>query len=74
MNINKSLNYWSKELQLPRSQFMKPYVKESTRKGLTQKGFGHGTCGIYISDVLLKEKILLGIDAIADSHTKKVRI
>jgi len=69
MDIKSSINFWRKYLNLPINQFNKPYIKESTLSNLTHKGFTHGTCGLHISNSLLKEKILLGIQAIADYYT-----
>jgi hypothetical protein len=72
MDIKKEMEYWSKELKMPLAQFAKPYIKESLRVNLTQKGFGHGTCGLRVCDVLLKEKIMMAIKAIADDYSSKI--
>jgi hypothetical protein len=64
MNIPKYLNYWSKYLSIPRDQFIKPYIKDSNRSDLDQKGYGNGTCGVYIYDRTLKLKVTAGISAI----------
>jgi hypothetical protein len=68
MDIKKEMEYWSRELKMPLKQFAKPYIKESSRVGLTQKGFGHGTCGLRVSNVLKKEKIMMAIRAISDNY------
>jgi len=57
MNIKEEIAFWSRTLNMPLSQFRKPYIKASTRVGIDQKGFGHGTCGLNVNDVLLKEKL-----------------
>ncbi len=72
MNIQKEMSYWSSELKLPLSQFAKPYIKESTRINLTHKGFGHGTCGLLVSNILLKERIMMAIKAISDYHGAEI--
>ena len=72
MNINNEMDYWSKELQIPLNQFAKPYIKESTREGLTHKGFGHGTCALVISIILLKEKLRMSIEAIASFYCAQI--
>jgi hypothetical protein len=72
MNINKSLDYWSTYLSIPRKQFIKPYIKQSVRQQIDQKGYGQGTCGLYIYDRKLKLKILAGIDAIASDVSRMV--
>lgn len=72
MDVRKEMQYWSQELKLPLSQFAKPYIKESIRANLTHKGFGHGTCGLLVSNILLKEKIMMAIKAISDYHADKI--
>ncbi len=72
MNIGKEIKYWSEILNIAPIQFMKPYIKKSTRSGLDQKGFSHGTCGLTVSNVLLKEKIMMGIRAIADYYCQRI--
>ena len=59
-------------LRLPKAQFIRPYIKQSKRVDIAHKGFGHGTCGLMISDVRLKEKIIMAINAIADSYALKL--
>jgi hypothetical protein len=58
MNIEKEINFWSKELNLPKNLFKKPYIKESTLAGLSYKrGFGHGTCNIRVFNRDLAEYV-----------------
>ncbi len=68
MDIEEAVGFWSKELKIPKTQFAKPYIKASTRASLTHKGFGHGTCGLVVSNILLKEQIMMGINAIAERY------
>ncbi|MBU4369141.1 helix-turn-helix domain-containing protein [Patescibacteria group bacterium] len=69
MDIQKEHLFWSKILNLPLSQFRKPYIKKSSSLRINHKGkFGHGTCRIYICDVRLGEKIMLLIKAIAERY------
>ena len=70
MNINAETKYWSELLRIPRSQFTKPYIKNTTLKSITYKGFGHGTCDIRYGNVGLKEEIIMGIKAISDKHSR----
>ncbi len=72
MRVNKEMKFWSKELKLPLSQFYKPYIKKSRRSKIDHKGHGHGTCGLAVIDIRLKEKILMGIKAIADYYSVKI--
>lgn len=68
MHVEKEMHFWSKELNVPLTQFFKPYIKESKRSDIDQKGFGHGTCGFIINDVRMKEKVIMTIQAIADYY------
>ncbi|MEX2028463.1 MAG: helix-turn-helix domain-containing protein [Candidatus Curtissbacteria bacterium] len=72
MNINHEMLFWSKNLKIPLSQFAKPYIKNSNREHLTQKGYGHGTCGLVVNDIRLKEKIMMGIKAISDYYSLRI--
>ena len=65
MDREETSKYWSRLLGLPLSQFVKPYIKESLRGELTEKGlYGHGTCNLLVYDTRLKERIMMGIKAI----------
>lgn len=67
MSVEKEQEFWSKTLNIPSSQFKKPYVKKSTLVGLTYKnGFGHGTCNMMVSDAILRKRVLMGIKSIGD--------
>ena len=68
MDIENELNYWSKLLKIPRSQFIRPYIKESLRSSIQQKGYGHGTCALVVHDTRLKERIILGLKSILDHY------
>ncbi|HUQ84746.1 MAG TPA: helix-turn-helix domain-containing protein [Candidatus Limnocylindrales bacterium] len=66
MIIEEAVDYWSKMLNIEKKQFAKPYIKKSTREGLSYKGYGHGTCMLRVYDTRLKERILMSIKAMAD--------
>lgn len=68
MDVKKEISYWSQELHMPIGQFTKPYIKESKRSEIDQKGYGHGTCGLSVGDVRLKEKIMMGIKALSECY------
>ena len=72
MNIKKEIKYWSKVIKISEKQFRKPYIKATTLKSLTYKGFGHGTCNLEIDNRDLKEKIMMGIKAISDKYSENV--
>src|SRR3989344_8167996 len=57
MDMDEEINFWSKQLNLSKEKFKRPYIKETTLRGLTFKGFGHGTCNIIINGRNLTEKI-----------------
>lgn len=70
MDVKEEMQFWSDELQLPLIQFSKPYIKHTKRIDIDQKGFGHGTCGLLVSSIRLKEQIMMAINAIADNHSE----
>ena len=73
MNTDKEIEFWMKQLTLPKSNFRNPYYKNSLLSNLTyKKGFGHGTCDIFVNDRALLEKILMGTEAIADFYCSRI--
>ncbi len=72
MDVEKELNYWSETLRMNRNRFSKPYIKESTRAEINQKGFGHGTCALYSGNTVTKENMLMATEAISDYYNKKL--
>ncbi|MBI4037184.1 helix-turn-helix domain-containing protein [Candidatus Daviesbacteria bacterium] len=71
MNLKEETDFWSQVLDIPHSQFKSPYVKKTTRKGLTYKSFGHGTCNIMYFSVTLSEKIAMTIKAVSEFYGEK---
>lgn len=69
MNINDEINFWSKELSIPLSQFRKPYIKKSSAENInyTRGNFGHGTCNVLFYNRELNDYILMGL-----SHLQKM--
>ncbi len=67
-----TIDYWSRELNINKIFFSKPYIKKSKKSDIDQKGFGHGTCGLRVYDTVMKENILMAIRAIGDSFGEKV--
>ncbi|MDD5221176.1 MAG: helix-turn-helix domain containing protein [Candidatus Pacebacteria bacterium] len=71
MNIEKELNFWSEILNIPRNQFIRPYIKKSESTRINHKGsFGHGTCNARIGNARLTEQVLMGIKAITDKYRR----
>lgn len=71
MNKETEIRFWCRQLKVPKSYFAKPYIKQSKLSDLTHKGFGHGTCGIAMSNTALRNKIIQAIGAIADFYVGK---
>lgn len=72
MNIDNSIKFWSEELNLSVSHFSRPYVKKSKKTDIDHKGYGYGTCGLAVSDIKLKEKIMMSITSIADYYSGQI--
>lgn len=72
MSVKKEHEFWSKKLDIPLEQFRKPYIKNTTTRAIDHSGFGHGTCQMYVGDVRLKEKIIMGIKAITDKYKTRM--
>lgn len=69
MNIAEEMRFWSKELKMPLSRFANPQIKKSGMAAIKYKGaFGHGTCGLLVNDVRLKERVMAALKAIADYY------
>lgn len=67
MDINKEMDFWSRTLKIPLSQFIRPYIKKTSSNRINHKGgFGHGTCNVRINSVPLAEKIFMTLKAITD--------
>jgi hypothetical protein len=67
MDTNEEMNYWAKVLEIPKSQFKKPYIKDSKLSSLSYKrGFGHGTCNVLVYDAMLGKKIMMSLKVMAD--------
>lgn len=69
MNFGKESNFWLRELQMDKSCLTKPYIKKSFKTSIDQKGYGHGTCGLFVHNTVIKENILLAIRAITDNYS-----
>jgi len=70
MNVQKTIEFWSRRLKIRKNQFLRPYIKNSSRLDLTEKGYGHGTCNIRVSNAHIKQKILMLIKAISDHYAE----
>jgi len=68
MDIKREHLFWSKTINVSLSQFWKPYIKKTSTQAIDHSGFKHGTCRVYVGDIRLKERILMGIKAIVDQY------
>ena len=68
MDIKKQEKYWSRELSIPLSQFRKSYIKKNKFSSITyHNGFGQGTCSVMVGNVILFNKILMGLKYIQEN-------
>lgn len=72
MSIEYETKYWSNLLKIPLENFRRPYIKQSTRAGLSYKSFGHGTCNIYTGSTAIKSRVMESINAISDHYSKVI--
>jgi len=65
MDVEEELDYWSRVLGLPRSAFRKPYIKSSTRSGLTYpQRFTHGTCNLIYENRDIAEYVHQALECV----------
>lgn len=72
MDIKKTISFWSDTLGIPKSHFGKTYVKQTKRSKIHHKGFGYGTCAVYCHKTVIKEQLLMTIQAMADHFDSQV--
>jgi hypothetical protein len=70
MDVKNEFCYWSDITGIKLTQFKNPYIKDSLRSNIDQKGFGHGTCTLMVFNTVLKENIMMAIKAVSDSYSK----
>jgi transcriptional regulator with XRE-family HTH domain len=67
MNIKKKINFWSETLNIPITQFRKPYIKKTTLSSITYtNGFGQGTCSVILENGAVSIQVMMGIQYIQD--------
>jgi predicted transcriptional regulator len=72
MDAKKEIKYWSELIEIPISQFTRPYIKNTSLSRINHKGgFGHGTCNVKIGSVALSEKIMMSLKAISDYYNAR---
>lgn len=71
MNASIETEFWGQLLGLPPTQFKRPYIKKTTLRGLTYKGFGHGTCNLIVRGGGYHNKVIMGIKVVCDGFIGK---
>lgn len=61
--------FWKKRLKSKDLIFLNPYIKKTKRIDIDQKGFGHGTCTVFVHNTVLKENIMMALKAIYDKYS-----
>ena len=65
MDIQRELKYWSEILDIPLTQFRKPYIKKSKRADITYtQKFTHGTCNVIYENRDVSELVLQSLGEI----------
>ena len=72
MDIKKQMDFWSRKLDIPLSQFRKPYIKKTALSSITYtNGFGQGTCSVIVDNGILSSQVMMGIQYIQDVLLEK---
>lgn len=66
MDIAKEISFWSRALDIPKSQFIRPYIKKNASTIINRGTFGHGTCTIRVGNARVSEEVFAGIQTIRD--------
>ncbi len=73
MDIEKSSQFWAKELKIPIRQFRKPYIKKTVLTSITYKnGFGKGTCCVMFDNRDLWEYITMSLKYLSEIGRKNL--
>ncbi len=59
-NLEELMQYWSKELVIPRNQFIRPYIREKTDS--SERRMSNGVAHVRVSDKMLLAYLLDEID------------
>jgi hypothetical protein len=68
MNIEDETKYWKEITGFGDNHFSKPYIKETTLKGLTYKTRGHGTCNIVAGGLKFSRPVFAGMEVLAKKY------
>jgi hypothetical protein len=65
MNIDDETKYWSQITGFGEDHFAKPYIKETTLRGLTYKTRGHGTCSVVACGLKFARPVFAGMEVLS---------
>lgn len=65
MNVGVETKYWKTITGLGNDHFAKPYIKETTLRGLTYKTRGHGTCNVIAGRLKYARPVFAGMEVVA---------
>ncbi len=65
MCVSREIDYWQRVTDLDADHFVKPYIKETTLKGLTYKTRGHGTCNIIAGGLRYSRPVFAGMEVLS---------
>ena len=68
MSIEDEMKYWGEVTGLSVEHFVKPYIKETTLKGLTYKTRGHGTCNVIANGLKYARPVFAGMEFLASKY------
>jgi hypothetical protein len=62
MEVDEKISFWSKYLNIKKSNFRKPYIKDSKYSEITYKNkFGQGTCSVMFGSSSLYNEIMMSL-------------
>lgn len=68
MNVDIETKYWSQVTGFGSEHFSKPYIKETTLRGLTYKTRGHGTCNVIACGLKFARPVFAGMEFLASKY------
>lgn len=75
MDIDHEIKFWVKELRIKKSCFIKPYIKDTLKKAIDQKGgYGHGTCCMWVHNTILKENMMMALKAMTEFYRDTTKV
>jgi|AntRauTorcE11897_2_1112592.scaffolds.fasta_scaffold01759_7 transposase-like protein len=73
MDISAEITFWQNKLELEKSQFYKPQVREVRENSFTySQSHRHGTCGLYYGSVEKKTQFMQAIKAFLEIAGEKM--